>query len=108
MLRRAHPRATVRRGMDGYYGQLLRVDLSTGGWAVDPIEEHLLRRCIGGVGLGTALLLRYGPPGVDPLAPEAPLIFASSPLVGTAVTTTAKFAVLFKSPLTGFIGDSLS
>ncbi|MGH2371676.1 MAG: aldehyde ferredoxin oxidoreductase N-terminal domain-containing protein, partial [Chloroflexota bacterium] len=94
--------------MNGYYGRLLRVDLSTGGWWVDAIPEEVLRRCIGGIGLGTWLLLRYGPPGVEPLAPHAPLIFASSPLVGTAVTTTAKFAVLFKSPLTGFIGDSLS
>jgi aldehyde:ferredoxin oxidoreductase len=93
---------------DGYYGRLLRVDLSSGAWAVDPLPEPVLRRCVGGIGLGTALLLRYCPPGVEPLAPEAPLIFASSPLVGTAVTTTAKFAVLFKSPLTGLIGDSLS
>src|SRR5439155_18018411 len=101
-------RATVDSGVDGYYGRLLRVDLAGGEWAVDPIDESLLRRCIGGIGLGTALLLRCCPPRVEPLAPEAPLIFASSPLVGTAVTTTAKFAVLFKSPLTGFIGDSLS
>jgi aldehyde:ferredoxin oxidoreductase len=94
--------------VDGYYGRLLRVELSTGEARMEPIEERLLRQTIGGIGLGTALLLRYCPPGVEPLAPEAPLIFVSSPLVGTAVTTTAKFAVLFKSPLTGFIGDSLS
>jgi len=92
----------------GYYGRVLRVDLGSGAWAIERLEPRTLRRCIGGIGLGTALLLQYCPPGVDPLAPEAPLILASSPLVGTAVTTTAKFAVLFKSPLTGFIGDSLS
>lgn len=92
----------------GYYGRVLRVDLGSGEWAIDGLDPQVLRRCIGGIGLGTALLLRYCPPGVDPLAPKAPLILASSPLVGTAVTTTAKFAVLFKSPLTGFIGDSLS
>ena len=38
---------------------------------------------------------------VDPLAPEAPLIFAFSPLVGSPLTTSAKFAVVSKSPLTG-------
>src|SRR6185503_221474 len=37
-----------------------------------------------------------------------PLIFATSPFVGTAITTSAKYAILTKSPLTGFIGDSLS
>lgn len=37
-----------------------------------------------------------------------PLIFVTSPLVGSKLTTSSKFAVLAKSPLTGFIGDSLS
>ncbi|HEV2121734.1 MAG TPA: aldehyde ferredoxin oxidoreductase family protein, partial [Chloroflexota bacterium] len=74
----------------------------------EPIEEDTLRLTIGGIGLGTSLLHRYCPPGVNPLHPDAPLLFVSSPLIGTAVTTTAKYAVLAKSPLTGFIGDSLS
>ena len=38
---------------------------------------------------------------MDPLAPEAPLVFAFSPLVGSPLTTSAKFAVVSKSPLTG-------
>jgi aldehyde:ferredoxin oxidoreductase len=46
--------------------------------------------------------------GVDPLAPEAPLVFAFSPLVGTSLTTSAKFAVVAKSPLTGGISDALA
>jgi aldehyde:ferredoxin oxidoreductase len=58
--------------------------------------------------LGTSLLHEYAPTGVDPLAPANPLIFASAPLVGTGLTTTAKYAVVTKSPLTGFIADSLS
>ena len=40
--------------------------------------------------------------------PANPLIFVTSPLVGSRLTTSSKFAVLTKSPLTGFIGDSLS
>jgi aldehyde:ferredoxin oxidoreductase len=67
-----------------------------------------LRRSLGGIGLGADLLYQFGPPGIDPLAPENPLIFASAPLVGTPLTTTAKYAVVTKSPLTGFIADSLS
>ena len=63
---------------------------------------------MGGIGLGTSLLHDYAPPGVDPLSPANPLIFTSAPLVGTGLTTTAKFAVVTKSPLTGFIADSLS
>ena len=43
-----------------------------------------------------------------PLAPEAALVFALSPLVGTPLTTSAKFAVVAKSPLTGRLNDALS
>jgi aldehyde:ferredoxin oxidoreductase len=67
-----------------------------------------LRRFLGGVGLGTWLLHREGPQGIDPLAPEAPLVFCFSPLVGTPLTTSAKFAVVSKSPLTFRLNDSLS
>ena len=68
----------------------------------------MLRRFIGGTGLGTWLLLNECPDQVDPLAPENPLAFVFSPLVGSPLTTSAKFAVMSKSPLTGRINDSLS
>jgi aldehyde:ferredoxin oxidoreductase len=45
---------------------------------------------------------------VDPLAPAAPLAFVFSPLVGTPLTTSAKFAVVAKSPLTGLLTDALA
>ena len=48
------------------------------------------------------------PAGVDPLSPEAPLAFVFSPLVGTPLTTSAKFAVVAKSPLTGLLNDALA
>jgi len=72
------------------------------------LDEHVLRSYLGGVGLGTWLLHRLAPPGVDPLAPAAPLLFVFSPLVGTPLTTSAKFAVVAKSPLTGLITDALA
>jgi aldehyde:ferredoxin oxidoreductase len=49
-----------------------------------------------------------GPHPVDPLGPEAPLAFVFSPLVGTPLTTSAKFAVVAKSPLTGLLTDALA
>lgn len=94
--------------MHGYHGRYRRVDLSTGRSDDVPIPEPVLRRYLGGVGLGAWILARECPAGVDPLAPEAPLVFAFSPLVGTALTTSAKFAVVAKSPLTGLLCDALS
>lgn len=94
--------------MHGFHGRYLRVDLASGRSETVPIPGSVLRRYLGGVGLGTWILHREAPPGVDPLAPEAPLVFAFSPLVGTPLTTSAKFAVVAKSPLTGLCGDALS
>ena len=94
--------------MYGYHGKVLVVDLTRRSHRWDPVPEEVLRHFIGGVGLGSYLLYRYCPTGADPLGPENPLIFVGSPLVGTRLTTSSKFAVLTKSPLTGFIGDSLS
>jgi aldehyde:ferredoxin oxidoreductase len=94
--------------MNGFYGRLLHIDLSTGHSSWVDIEETRLRAFLGGIGLGVSLLYEYAPAGVDPFSPANPLIFTSAPLVGTGLTTTAKYAVVTKSPLTGFIADSLS
>jgi len=94
--------------MHGFHGRLLHIDLTTGQSTWRELEPARLRAFLGGIGLGASLLYDYAPPGVDPFSPANPLIFASAPLVGTGLTTTAKFAVVTKSPLTGFIADSLS
>jgi aldehyde:ferredoxin oxidoreductase len=92
----------------GYFGKVLIVDLSTGSGRTAPLQESVLRSYIGGAGLGTWLMHRYCPAGIDPLDPRAPLAFVFSPLVGTPLTTSAKFAVVGKSPLTGRLTDALA
>jgi len=92
----------------GYHGCYLRIDVSNGTAENIPVEEAILRQFIGGSGLGVKLLLDQGAAVLDPLAPEAPLVFAFSPLVGSPLTTSAKFAVVSKSPLTERINDSLA
>ncbi len=94
--------------MYGFHGRLLHIDLTAGQSSWRELEEARLRAFLGGIGLGTSLLYELAPSAVDPFAPANPLIFTSAPLVGTGLTTTAKFAVVTKSPLTGFIADSLS
>jgi len=92
----------------GYFGKALLVDLSTGSGEAAAIDEPVLRSYIGGAGLGTWLMHKYCPAGVEPLDPQAPLMFVFSPLVGTPLTTSAKFAVVAKSPLTGRLTDALA
>jgi aldehyde:ferredoxin oxidoreductase len=68
----------------------------------------VLRRFLGGSGLGVSILLGEGVAGADPLSVSAALAFVFSPLVGSPLTTSAKFAVVSKSPLTQRINDSLA
>ncbi len=92
----------------GYHGRYLRIDVSDGSVERMPLAEGLLRRFLGGSGLGVRLLLDAGCAHLDALDPRAPLVFAFSPLVGSPLTTSAKFAVVSKSPLTDRINDSLA
>jgi aldehyde:ferredoxin oxidoreductase len=92
----------------GYFGRALVVDAADATTEVVPLPEQILRRYIGGAGLGAWLMHRLAPPLADPLGPDAPLAFVFSPLVGTPLTTSAKFAVVAKSPLTGLLNDALA
>jgi aldehyde:ferredoxin oxidoreductase len=94
----------------GYFGRALVVDIdgtAATGRGLE-LDERVLRAYLGGVGLGTWLLHRLTPPGLDPFGPDAALAFVFSPLVGTPLTTSAKFAVVAKSPLTGLLTDALA
>jgi aldehyde:ferredoxin oxidoreductase len=92
----------------GYHGCYLRVDVTSGRSERLPLSDAVLRQYIGGSGLGARLLLDEGHSLADPLSPEAPLVFAFSPLVGSPLTTSAKFAVVSRSPLTERFNDSLA
>jgi aldehyde:ferredoxin oxidoreductase len=92
----------------GYFGRVLVVDVTSGTSQSRPLPDSVLRGYIGGCGLGTWLLWQLGTPGADPLGPRSPLAFVFSPLVGTPLTTSAKFAVVAKSPLTGMLTDALA
>ena len=92
----------------GYHGCYLRIDVTAGSAERVPISDAVLRQYIGGSGLGARLLLDQRATVTDPLSPDAPLVFAFSPLVGSPLTTSAKFAVVSRSPLTERFNDSLA
>ena len=94
--------------MYGYHGRYLRVDPRPGRSGLVTIPEVVLRAHLGGVGLGTWIVSRETRANVDPLGLDASLVLALSPLVGSPLTTSAKFAVVAISPLTGRLCDALS
>ena len=67
----------------GYAGRVLDVDLATQTATYKPLDEDTARLYIGGKGYGTRLLYDMTKPGIDPLGPDTPLIFATGPLNGS-------------------------
>ena len=94
--------------MHAYHGRIFVIDLISGKSTFEPLSAEEQVSFIGGAGLGAWLLYKHCPPGVDPLSRDAPLIFARGPFLGAGVPGSSKMAVACKSPLTGFVGDSLS
>ena len=91
-----------------YHFRYLQIDLSSGQTRQIGLDETRLRRSLGGAGLGVDLLLETESAELSPFDPCSSLFFVFSPLVGSALTTSAKFAVVSKSPLTQRINDSLA
>jgi aldehyde:ferredoxin oxidoreductase len=90
----------------GYAGRVLEVDLANQTFAFKPLDEALAKLYLGGKGYGVRLLYDLTPPGIDPLGPENPLIFATGPLNGSLAPQSNRFVVVCKSPLTGGIGHA--
>ncbi len=94
--------------MHAYTGKILHVDMTTQTTRVQTVEPEFLKKYLGGVGLATRLVYDNTPAGCDPLGPDNTLCFACSAFAGTPIPVGTKHGVAAKSPLTGFIGDSLS
>ena len=76
--------------VDFYRGYILRIDLSVGSAAVEPLNMEWARRYVGGKGLLLRYLWEEVPPQVDPWAPENPIILMTGPFAGTGVTTASR------------------
>ncbi|MGD8228977.1 MAG: aldehyde ferredoxin oxidoreductase C-terminal domain-containing protein [Desulfobacteraceae bacterium] len=80
---------------------MLRVDLSNRSHEIEEIPEEIIRKYMGGRGLGAYLLYRFVPPKADPLGEENHLIFTAGPASGTGLYYSSKANINTKSPLTG-------
>jgi aldehyde:ferredoxin oxidoreductase len=92
--------------MKGFYGKILKIDLNSGRFISEALSDEIYRTYLGGKGLASYLLHRLNPPGVDPLAPENCLIFATGPVSGTRIWGSCRYGVFTKSPQTGFYCES--
>lgn len=92
--------------VNGYVGEILKINLSNS--KIEKIfpEEKILRNYIGGSGLGIRFLYDLTGKDTDPLGEENVLIFMTGPLTGTRAFSSDRFQVTIKSPLTGIFGEA--
>ena len=94
--------------MYGFYGKILKIDLTTSSHCVETVPEDVYKTYLGGKGLATWLLYQNAPARVDPLSPENPIIFATGPVGQSPVWGSSRYGVYTKSPQTGFYSESYS
>jgi len=94
--------------MYGYSGNILHIDLKERSHWVENKPEEWYKTYIGGVSMATRLCWENIEVGCDPYSPGNPVCFANGIFTGTPVPVGGKYGLASKSPMTGFIGDSLS
>jgi len=82
----------------GYAGNILRVNLTTGGTERVPTERYS-DLFLGGRGIAARIYWDEVPPGTDPFDPENRLIFATGPVTATTGFCGSRWQVCGKSPL---------
>lgn len=81
----------------GWAGRILKIDLSSGRREeLDTLDYG--RDLIGGRGLAAALAWEMLRPGMDPLDPDAPLMFLNGPLSGTSAPNSGRTTICSLTP----------
>jgi aldehyde:ferredoxin oxidoreductase len=86
--------------MDGFFGRLLRIDLSSQSWAWETVPGEVIEDYLGGKGMGTLLLTQETPPGIDSNDPKNPIIFSNGCFVDLPIYGSSRYGIFTKSAQT--------
>jgi len=90
----------------GYTGKVLRVDLTKRKTWVEALNDDLIRRWVGGVGLGAHYLWEEVPADVKWSDPDNIMVWASGPLAGSGMYGAGTINIVAKGPMTNLAGSS--
>ncbi len=88
--------------------KILRVNLSEGTCAAEPLNMDWAQNYLGQRGLASKYLVEEIDATTDALGPGNKMIMTTGPLTGTMASTGGRYSVVCKSPLTGAIACSNS
>jgi aldehyde:ferredoxin oxidoreductase len=85
---------------------ILDIDLTTRTLKQWSIPTDWERDYLGAASLASRILYDYLTPDLDPLGPDAPLLYLTGPLTGTSGPAVGRFVICGRSPATGLWGES--
>ena len=85
---------------------ILKINLTTGETKDYIIPEKWQKDFLGGASLAARILYSSLTRELDPLSPDAPLLFLTGPMTGTSGPTTGRFVICGKGPATGLWAES--
>jgi len=92
--------------LNGYGGQVLRVNLTRGTAEKSDLDPDLAKDYLGGRGFAAKVLYSELERGTDPLGEANKLVVAAGPLSGLLIPGAGKTTFAAKSPATGGYADS--
>lgn len=92
----------------GFFGKLLRLNLTTKTSSVEDIPDDILKKFVGGAALGAKLLYDEIDAGTEALGEDNKVIYTIGPITGTKAPCASRLNICTKSPLTGTVTNSLS
>ncbi|MBS3817075.1 MAG: aldehyde ferredoxin oxidoreductase family protein [Candidatus Thermoplasmatota archaeon] len=93
--------------MSGVWKKILKIDLSEGVIEKEELDDELIRKYLGGNGLGIKLLREKTEGKPEAFSKENPLIFVPGALNGSQIPMTEKCGFYSKSPLTDIMAEGI-
>jgi len=93
--------------MSGVWNKILKVDLSQKSTEVEELDDEIIKKYLGGNGLGIKLLHEETEERIEAFSKENPLIFVPGALNGSKIPMTEKCGFYSKSPLTGIMAEGI-
>ncbi len=90
----------------GFWGRLLRIDLSSHTSTIETFSDEEARTWYLGSGLAARHLYQSLDPAIDPLDPRSPLLWYSGLFTGGMLPATSKLCVCCRSPQTGIWNEA--
>ncbi len=92
--------------MNGYFGKMLHIDLSSQSSHIEEFDEAYAKKFIGGNGFAADIIAREVSPVDDAFSEKNILVLASGPFTGSPIWGSGRAHAAAISPQTGLFGDS--